>query len=178
MLGYCICDDESTIPQQITISSALACRFDLVQLIRLRKMVDGQVTEVDCDLLESRKPIVLTRRFSCVVGFSDRVRTFADDDRIFYAQVQRRGRPVWGRFIKRAYGEEATSMTVILRPVAETPAAVGWEVAAAYVGEPAPPFPGDPYESMKSREYWSRHALLDGGMPYRKDTVTTVCPWQ
>lgn len=162
-------------PQTIEIPEEIAKRFSAWQLGKLASMVDGKICEVDWDVRESSSPIVVTCSFSHFTGWSEKVET-CEGDRMFYAQVQRKGPPIWGRFVKKMIPRETTSLTMVLRPVCNA-GPVGWRVVTAYAGEAAPPFPGDPYETADSREYWSNHALLDGAMPYRKETVTTVCPW-
>ncbi|MDQ7814277.1 MAG: hypothetical protein RDU25_00510 [Patescibacteria group bacterium] len=165
-------------PQRIEISEEIASRLTPWQLNKLREMLDGKIGEVDWDLNESSTPIVVTRSFACVVGWTDKVEMpWGENKKVFYAQVQRKGRPIWGRFVRRSLGRETTSITAVLRPVGESPCPVGWLVVAAYVGEAAPPFPGDPFETSDSEKYWMNHALLDGALPYRKGTETTRRPW-
>jgi len=162
-------------PQTIEINETMAKRLTPKQLERARGMVDGKVNEVDWDVGKSSNPVAITRKFPFNTGVSERVKT-ADGDKVFYAQVQRRGRPIWGRFVRGRKPMMSRSQTVILRPVCDV-GPVGWNVVAAYIGETAPPFPGDPFEQSNSRYFWSQHALLDGTMPYSRETVTTVCPW-
>ena len=109
-------------------------------------------------------------------GRSQCVGTTSKDD-VFYALVNRGRQPIWGRFVRNREGEMSCHQTVILRPVGETPHLVGWRVVAAYVGQWAPPFPGDPYATKSSREYWLKHALVEGAVRYEKGTEEVECPW-
>ena len=165
-------------PQRIECPEVVANRLRLTekQMARAIQVVDGNVGEVDWDVGVSSHPVVRTKKFGCWTGRGERVETREGDD-VFYARVERKGDPIWGRFVRGRKGEMARSQTVILRPYCDA-GPVGWLVVAAYVGEPAPAFPGDPYMTGKSREYWSRHALLDGAIPYSPGTETTQCPWK
>jgi hypothetical protein len=177
--GHCASEPfQDCEPQSIEISDQVASRIKLSDkaMVRAKGIVDGKVGEVDWDVGESSSPIVITHKFPFYTGRSERVET-VEGDEIFYAQVQRRGAPIWGRFIKSRKGQMSRSQTVILRPVSDL-GPVGWNIVAAYIGEPAPAFPGDPFASANSQEYWMSHALVDGAVPYHKGTETTDCPWQ
>lgn len=47
----------------------------------------------------------------------------------------------------------------------------------AWVGNAAPPFPGDLCQSSESAGFWARYALAWGNQEVQPGTVTTVCPW-
>jgi len=176
--GYCASAPYAdTEPQTVELPLAVAARLSLTpkQLDRAQEVVDGNVNEVDWDVSESSHPVVLTKRFPFSTGVMERIETREGDD-VFYARVDRRGPPIWGRFVRNRRGQLTRSQTVILRPYCDI-GPIGWTVVAAYVGEAAPPFPGDPFEKGNSRVYWSRHALIDGALPYRKGTETAQCPW-
>lgn len=170
-----VCSGEE--PQAIELSDAVARRIRMTMkgLKRARGMLDGKISEVDWDVSESSAPIVITTKFSFWAGRSERVETSSSDD-VFYALVNRGPFPIWGRFVRNRKGEMTRHQTVILRPVCDA-GPVAWRVVAAYVGEPAPAFPGDPFADADSRDHWLRHALIDGTLPYDKATVTAECPW-
>ena len=176
MFAYCRGVDGGDIPQVIAMPEAVARRVRLTEkaMARAQAMVDGNVEEVDWDVDRSSHPRVITRKFPFCTGRAERVETPCPVG-VFYAQVQRRGAPIWGRFIRGCKGAMVRSQTVILRPVGQGEG--GWHVVAAYVGDPAPAFPGDPFADARSRGYWATHALVDGALPYQKDTETTKCPW-
>lgn len=176
--GFCACVRPAAEPQTIELSEEVANRLTLTprQYERAQQIVDGNVVEVDWDVGKISSPIVCTECFPFWTGITQRVETREGDD-VFYARVDRGLRPpIWGRFVRGRKGQLTRSQTVILRPVCDV-GPVGWTVVAAYVGDAAPPFPGDPFETASSREYWATHALLDGVIPYRNGTETTRCPW-
>lgn len=163
-------------PQAIELAAHVERQLTAHRQRLTEKVVDGNVGEVDWDVGESSTPIAVTHDFGRWVGYLDRVEV-EDGPGVFYAQVQRRGKPVWGRFVGKAPAQETAKFTVLLRPVCDE-GPVGWRVVGAYAGEAAPPFPGDPFERANSRPYWRRHALLDGVLPYNHGTVTKTCPWE
>jgi hypothetical protein len=92
-----------------------------------------------------------------------------DNDDVFYAHV---GGQNWGRFVRGRKSEHCSWLTVILRKQGDA-----YNVHRAYVGHIGEPFPGDPNErGDASRLFWATHALIDGSLPYREQTVTRDAP--
>jgi hypothetical protein len=119
-----------------------------------------------------REPIVFEKKFHFEVGFCKCVTARAEDD-VFYAQVNRGRKVIWGKFVKGKKDEISRIQTVIAIPVYR-----GWQVIAAYVGAATPQFPGDPTGDLQeSVDFWSTHALIEGALPYHKGTERTTCPW-
>ena len=178
--GYCKSElFDSETPQRIEMSEAVLnrCRLTEKGLARAQIMLDGQIRKVGWDVTEGRgAPRVIVRKFPFWTGQSERVETEAGDD-VFYARVDRCNRtPIWGRFVRGRKGMMVRHQTVIIRAESDI-GPIGWKVVAAYAGEPAPPFPGDPFATRDSVDFWSAHALIEGAVPYRKGTEQTDCPW-
>jgi hypothetical protein len=173
-------------PGWVGIKEEMLTRLSLSdkKFSRLVKSVEGRVAAPDWDLRESRHAIVFKTQFPYWVGANKCVEAPSEDG-VFYARVERRGKPVWGRFIRGVKAPLSRSMTTILRPVAEdvqlpsTADNVAWEVVAHYAGGESPAFPGDPTvrNYAASREFWKSHALVNGALPYKAGTETSVCPW-
>lgn len=167
ILGYVARDSWGHEPGQIVISRAVLDRLALSQknVNRLPKVVDKKVGE----------GMEETKKFLFWVGRTQQVETNEESD-VFYALVNRGQRPIWGRFVRGKKGRMTRELTTILHPVRGR-GMVQWEVVAAYAGPPTPPFPGDPFTTHASREFWSTHALEVGALPYHPGTETTTCPW-
>ena len=164
--------------RSISINQGVAARLSEKELNAVSTAVEG-IGEVDWDIRESNSPDVLTREFKRSVGLSNCVTVGRKSD-VFYAQVQWRGRPIWGKFVRGRKGRASRFLSIIIRPVSEEgiDELAAWNVVGAYSGKPSPGFPGDPFgDSGDSQVFWANHALLDGALPYRQETVTKTCPW-
>lgn len=92
-----------------------------------------------------------------------------DHDEVFYAHL---GGHNWGRFVRGRKAETCQYLSIVLRRRGDS-----YSLHKAYVGHIGEPFPGDPNErGNQSREYWATHALVDGTIPYRQDSVTKDAP--
>lgn len=85
------------------------------------------------------------------------------------------GTPVWGKFVRKGV-KPATSRRLTLKLRGIDLDAGTAEVVWAYVGDPAPAWPGSPSEGPDSRPFWANHALLEGAVPVYPGTETRD-PW-
>jgi hypothetical protein len=55
-----------------------------------------------------------------------------------------------------------------------------WELITAWTGPTTPAYPGTPYETAYSADFWSTHGLttgINGRQPFIEETKTTVRPF-
>lgn len=104
------------------------------------------------------------------IGYDFVVET-PDDKNVFYAHIMRD--TIVTRFIKGVKPDATNHITVMLR---RTPQGA-YELHTVRMGRMAPPRPGSPDESDKSRDFWLTHAVIQEGQMLQPKTVTKECPY-
>ncbi len=106
-----------------------------------------------------------------IVGQKDLVPTTEADD-IFYAK--RPNRDKYTRFVRNRKAEPTPFITIELHKKNEK----DYEIFTVFIGELCPGFPfGKNDPNPTKREFWNRHALVDGNQEILPETITAECPW-
>lgn len=104
------------------------------------------------------------------VGTSDLVET-EEGDEIVYAK--RPNRDTYARFVKNKKPIPTNRVTIELRTIDDQT----YELFTAYIGRLTPSFPGNEFETPKSKPFWATHALVWGTQEIVPGTETIACPW-
>ena len=109
--------------------------------------------------------------FGKIIGTSDLVPIEPGDD-IVYAK--RLNRDEYTVFNKSKTAQPCSLVTVALALQEDGTC----ELVSAWVGpSDSPSFPGSPYETPASKDFWSKHAMAWGNQHIQPGTETTTCPW-
>lgn len=118
--------------------------------------VEGELIRLDRDMRE-------------VVGMTDLVET-EEEDEIVYAMRPRRS--TYSRFVKNKQSTPTNWVTIDVRKKGS-----GYFLHTTFIGRLTPSFPGGDYLPERSREFWSKHALVWGSQEVIPGSETTQCPW-
>jgi len=105
-----------------------------------------------------------------LIGNTNIVET-SDKDTIFYAQAHKKAN--FSRYVKNRYLAPSRYITVLL----ERDDKGDYEVKDVWIGQFAPPFPGDEQETDLSKSYWENHALVMDTNDIQSKTITKICPY-
>jgi hypothetical protein len=106
-----------------------------------------------------------------IVGYDFIVDT-PSDDAVFYACVFRE--KTYTRFIK---GGKPLSTKYVAMSLKRRADGSAYELYDVRIGRLAPPRPGLPNETAKSRQYWATHAFVHDNQILQPRTVTKTCPY-
>lgn len=106
-----------------------------------------------------------------VVGY-DCIIEATEDDNVFYAQMLRD--KLYTRFIKGGKPLATNYVAIVLKRDADGKA---YALQDVRIGRLAPPRPGMPNETTKSRDFWSAHAYVQEGQLLQLRTVTKQRPY-
>jgi len=114
--------------------------------------------------------LAIERDMGRVIGNTDIVET-SDTDSIFYAQPNKKN--FFSRYAKNRLPSPSHKLTIILEKDSDG----DYEIVDTWIGPCSPPFPGDVYETVKSRSYWQTHALVLDPQAVQPKTITKTCPY-
>ena len=116
------------------------------------------------------KRIVIEHDMGRNIGSTDIVKTNSND-LIYYAQPIKS--QVFSRFAKNRYPQPSQLLTIIVEQDADG----NYEVINTWIGPSSPAFPGDEYETAKSKVYWQDHALVQDAQLIQSKSITKDCPY-
>lgn len=109
--------------------------------------------------------------FGRPIGEAICVRTGPSDEIVFAKRPRRFG---FTRFVKNRLPEVTSSVVVIVKKADDYD---GFVLITAFSGAKAEPEPWDRNATVKSREFWSSHAIVWGSEETVSGTETSQCPW-
>ena len=98
------------------------------------------------------------------------------DEEIFYAQ--RKGRKTLSKFVRGRAATDCSCITFVLSKATT----VRYKVLTAYIGykserEPLDQSISNEEEFNRCKEFWDKHALVEGSQSIFPNSITTQCPW-
>jgi hypothetical protein len=105
-----------------------------------------------------------------ILGMSDLVVTEKNDE-IVYAIRKNRDRHM--RFTKSQRAQPSSMIAISLTRLDDNT----YDLYSAWLGTQTPPTPNSPHANLKSKPFWSTHALVWGTQKILPGTETTRCPW-
>ncbi|MGH7238582.1 MAG: hypothetical protein ACREHG_00800 [Candidatus Saccharimonadales bacterium] len=114
--------------------------------------------------------VIVERDMGRAIGSTDIITT-SDKDTIYYAQPIKN--EVFSRFARNRYPESSQVLTIVVVRDADG----DYEVQDTWIGNASPPFPGDEHETMDSKTYWQKHALVQDAQPIQSKSITRICPY-
>jgi len=116
------------------------------------------------------REILVEYNLGRTIGYDFIVET-PDATNVFYAHVMRD--KVITRFVKGVKPAATNHITVMLRQATGNT----YELRSVRMGRMAPPRPGSPAETDKSRDFWLAHAVVQEGQMLQPKTITKECPY-
>ncbi len=98
------------------------------------------------------------------------------DEEVYYAQ--RKGRRTLSKFVRGREAEDCSCITFVLAKSTIN----RYKILTAYIGymserEPLDPSISDENEFNRCKEFWEKHALVDGSQNIFANSITAECPW-